>query len=594
MSFGAELEVRARCLVHLGRRRRSRIGSRGGYREPSGAHRLRAKAILAAALALAVLTGESAAGAVGSGSQLKTLTPRSVWNSGGSAARAPVTDHLERGQFATSRGNDSRDGWYPNQPGLSPKVVGSSDFGQIFAKQLNGQIYAQPLLVGRVLVVATETDWVYGLNPVTGSIEWSRQIGRFLRSASLQCGDLTPDLGVTSTPVTNPTGTVVYLVDQSYLSGDSGAVGWFMNALNPATGAEIPHFPVEFKGPADNNPLEPFRPTKELQRTGLLYLNGVVYAAFGSHCDYLPYSGIIVGVSTDGVQRTMWSSEGKGTRSGGGIWQTGGGLVSDGPNQILFTSGNGFGTASHPNGRFPGSSPPANLADSVVRLVVQPNGSLKAVDFFSMYDDAAVDAHDWDLTGAPIALPSQFSTPKYPHLLVATGKQGIVYLLNRDSLGGVGEGPGKKDLAVGEYGPNGEIMSSAGAWPGNGGYVYVSTVQSASAGAGKVNVYKFMPTPKGVPALRLVGTGSQNAVFGVSGPIVTSDGTTSGSAVVWVIDGATLQAYDPVPVNGELTLLGTWFIGNTDPFDPPGIGVNMVYAGNQAGIVYGFGRTVPA
>src|SRR5208282_5296608 len=113
--------------------RRSRIGSRGGYREPSGAHRLGAKAILAAALALAVLTGESAAGAVGSGSQLKTLAPRSGWNSGGSAARAPVTDHLERGQFATSRGNDSRDGWYPNQPGLSPKVVGSSDFGQIFA-----------------------------------------------------------------------------------------------------------------------------------------------------------------------------------------------------------------------------------------------------------------------------------------------------------------------------------------------------------------------------------------------------------------------------------------------------------------------------
>ena len=79
---------------------------------------------------------------------------------------------------------------------------------------------------------------------------------------------------------------------------------------------------------------------------------------------------------------------------------------------------------------------------------------MKAKNFFSMSDDALADRHDWDLTGAPIALPAEFASPKYPHLLVTTGKEGIVYLLNRDSLGGIGEGPGGKDLVLGEYGPN--------------------------------------------------------------------------------------------------------------------------------------------
>ncbi len=551
---------------------------------------MRSRVFLAVALALSVLVGETAAaGAVRDRPLVKTLAADRIRGADGHATSAPPTEQLESSQAATSRGNNSRDGWYPDQPGLTPQIVGSSDFGQLFATQLNGQIYAQPLLVGRVLLVATETDWVYGLNPLTGAIEWSRQIGRPFEDAPLHCSDLTPDLGVTSTPTVDPPTGVAYLVDQAHLPGNSGG-GWLMNAIDPATGAEMPRFPVEIQGPATNNPRQPFTPTKELQRPGLLFLGGVVYAAFGSHCDFAPYSGFVVGVSTRGRQTTMWSSEGTGSGDGGGIWQGGGGLVSDGPDQILFASGNGYGAGADPTGRVPGSSPPANLADSVVRLAVQPDGSLKATDFFSMYDDATVDRHDWDLAGSPAALPPEFSTPGYPRLLVATGKQGVVYLLNRDSLGGAGEGPDGKDLVLGEYGPNGDAISTAGAWPGDGGYVYVSTVQSASGGAGQVDVYKFTTTSRGLPGLRLVGTGSQPAYFGVSGPLVTSDGTNSGSAVVWVINGAAhLQAYDPVPVHGKLMLLGTWPIGNNVAFNPPGIGDNIVYVGDQLGLLYGFG-----
>jgi hypothetical protein len=543
-------------------------------------------------VALSALAWEvSAAGAVANGPASKTPVAARIPAQSRQTRSAPRPGRLESAQAPTNRGNDSRDGWYPDEPGLGPEVVGSSDFGPVFKTQLNGQIYAQPLLVGNILLVATETNWVYGLNPTTGAIEWSRQIGKPFEDAPVHCPDLTPYLGVTSTPAIDPTTGVAYLVSQVQLPG-RGGIGWFMNAINPATGAEMPRFPVEIKGPATNNPQQKFLPLQELQRPGLLYLGGVVYAAFGSHCDHTPFAGFIAGVSTTGRQTTLWTDEaGPGSEGGGGgIWQASGGLSSDGPGQILFESGNAEGPqTNHPVGSIPGSSPPANLADSVVRLSVQKDGSLKATDFFAVHNDARADEDDWDMSGSPVLLPTELSTPKYPHLLVATGKEGIVYLLDTDNLGGHNEGPGGRDDVVGEYGPNGQALSTAGVWPGDGGFVYVSTIQSASGHAGAVNVYKFTTTASGLPGLRLVAVGSQAAVFGVSGPVVTSDGTTSGSAVVWIIDGASLQAYESVPVNRRLKLLGTWFVGNTNAFSPPGIGDNMVYVGVQDGYLYGFG-----
>lgn len=100
---------------------------------------------------------------------------------------------------------------------------------------------------------------------------------------------------------------------------------------------------------------------------------------------------------------------------GAGSGWASGGLVSDGPNQILVSSANGYGGGTpDPVGHIPGSSAPADLADSIIRLVVQPNGSLKAKDFFSMRDDATVDRKDRDLAGSPVALPAEFSTPRSP------------------------------------------------------------------------------------------------------------------------------------------------------------------------------------
>ena len=152
---------------------------------------------------------------------------------------------------------------------------------------------------------------------------------------------------------------VAYFFSKAYASGNSGPAAWKMHAVDLSNGEEEPGFPVPISGEAQNLPGVEFNPTQQLQRPALLLMNGVVYAAFGSHCDIQPYEGWIVGVSTSGQIKTMWAT----SSTGSAIWQAGGGLISDGEGQILFTTGNG---PPPPPG--PGDSPPeGELGESVAR-----------------------------------------------------------------------------------------------------------------------------------------------------------------------------------------------------------------------------------
>ena len=493
----------------------------------------------------------------------------------------------------------------PDQPEPRPGHRGT--FGQLFNTTVNGSVYGQPLLDDNQVLVNTENNWSYGLDPVTGAILWSRQYGSPVAASDIGCGDLSPNMGVTSTPVVDQSTDTEYLVDNQYLSGDSGAQAYFMHALNlDDNGAEEPGFPVEIQGTATNDPAQSFNAEHEIQRAGLLLLGGVVYAAFAGHCDITPYQGWVAGVSEAGALTTMWTERADGTSEGGGIWMSGGGLVSDGPGTILLTTGNGDSAGATPGGTVPGDDPPADLGESVVRLDVQPNGSLKAVDFFAPYDAPNLDSNDLDFgSGSPIALPDQyFGTASIPHLAVAVGKEGYVYLLNRDDLGGEGEGPSGTDDDVGRYGPNGGVWSSPAVWPGNGGWVYIPTASgspSAGGSSGMMDAYQYGLDGSGNPTLSLAGQSSDAFGFGSSAPVVTSDGTTSGSALMWIVwspdgtgVGAQLRAYDPVPVDGVLQEVWSAPVGTASKFNPPGVGGNRLYVGTRDGHVIGFGAPVPA
>lgn len=502
----------------------------------------------------------------------------------------------------TNAGGDLRNGWYPDESGITPQLVSGGTFGQLWSASVNGQVYAQPLLsASGTLIVATENDKVYGLDPATGAQRWTNDLGTPWNPADVGCADITPSIGTTATPVIDPSTNTVYLTHKTYVSGSTGPAEWFMDALNIDTGQEQPGFPVQLDGTADNHSVT-FDATDEQQRPGLLLMNGVVYAGFGGHCDHAPYLGWVIGVATGqnggqnaGQITARWVDNAPST-TGGGIWQSGVGLASDGSGSILLTTGNG-GAPTTPT---PGSSPPVGLGEAVVRLHVQPDGSLTPVDFFAPFDAQQLDNYDADFgAGGVVGLPpAYFGTAAIPHLAVADGKEGYVYLLNLDNLGGFDQGPDGGDDVVQRTGPRGGVWGRAGVWPGDGGYVYIPT-SSGQSGGGLFDVYKYGLSGTGTPSLSLVASSSDVFGWGSGSPVITSDGTTSGSALVWEIwssnrqgVGGQLRAYDPVPVGGVPRLLYSAPIGTATNYSVPGVGAGRLYIGTRDGTVLAFGSPV--
>jgi len=153
----------------------------------------------------------------------------------------------------TEAGDELRTGFYGNQPQLSPSIVTGGNFGQLFSVPVTGQVYAQPLVSQGTLLIVTETNDIYGLDPETGATRWHRNdLGTpFDAAGTLGCNDLTPSIGVTGTPVIDKATNTAYLFAKVV---QSGVTKTFAHAVDVATGAEKPNFPVEIQGQASNAP----------------------------------------------------------------------------------------------------------------------------------------------------------------------------------------------------------------------------------------------------------------------------------------------------------------------------------------------------
>lgn len=481
-----------------------------------------------------------------------------------------------------------RTGWDPNEPGLAPSNVSATDFGQLFSAQLDGQIYAQPVVAQGIVLVVTENNKIYGLNSLTGARVWASDVGAAWPASAIGCGDLVPNIGVTSTPVYDPATGTAYFTSKVNNGADVNHPNWYFHAINITTGVERAGFPSVISGYPDGDSGHPFNAKSAMQRPGLLLLNGVVYAAFASHCDYEPYVGYVIGVNAaTGVRTTMWSTEIGSSSSEAGIWQSGGGLVSDGPGRIILTTGNGVSPAPGP-----GHTPPSTLGESVVRLGVGADGKLAAKDYFSPVNNSNLDLNDADLgSGGPMAIPNGFGTAAHPHLLVQQSKDGRIFLLDRDNLGGTGQGAGGTDAALQILGPYNGVWGHPAFWGGDGGYVY------SIENGGKLRALKIGASANGVPSLTSTATSASNWGYTSGSPVVTSTGSTSGSALVWAIrtDGPTgsngqLRAYDAVPSGSTMTLRYSVPIGTASKFSVPATDGGRVYVGNRDGVLSGFGR----
>jgi hypothetical protein len=504
------------------------------------------------------------------------------------------------GDEVTISQDDLRTGWDRDEPALAPATVKGGSFGQIFSTAVNGSVYGQPLVIGSTVIATTENNWVYGLDAATGAVLWQTWLGPPYHITF--CADLVPNIGVTSTPVYDPSSGRVYVLALVH----EVSWQWHLFGINVSTGAIS--YKRRLAGHPTNDKNLTFSPLPQGQRTGLLLMNGWVYAGFGSHCDHKSYAGYVagfnVGSATTAAKTTLWTDEADVSDEKGGIWQSGGGIMSDGSGRIFVTSGNGISPAPGPGGK-----PPGELAESVIRLAVNStSGALSAHDFFSPGNAPSLDASDTDYgAGGPTGLP--FGTTTYPDEVMQAGKDGRIFVLNRDNLGGREQGPGNSDQFLANGGPY------AGQWGHPAFFADTPTLTTGNAPtsddymiyAGKndfMREFKFGVTASGdKPGFTDVANSSFTLGFGSGSPTITSNGSDAATGVIWEVhsnngsgSGAFLGAWQLLPVprsGGGVKISEIWAapMGTSSKFSVVATNNGMVYAGTRDGHVLGFGLT---
>jgi outer membrane protein assembly factor BamB len=320
----------------------------------------------------------------------------------------------------------SRDGLYIDSV-FTPRAAANLTRDTNFDGTIEGNVYAQPLYIEdgpgarAMIIVATESNNVYALDAIDGSIIWQRNVGNPPSADDVPCTILNP-LGITGTPIVDLESRALFLA--AMITPDGGTTKkHLILSLNVDTGDINPGWPVDVEATASYNGIN-FTPTIQLQRAALGIVGNILYVGYGSHSDCSLYHGWLVGVPIDNpASVTAWASATAGGTWGGAIWGVGG-IASDGKNPFV-TTGNTFGT----NGIWGGG-------EAVIRFQPGPIFSDLPSDYWVPMNWLDLDIADLDLGGSgPLLVDVPDATPS--HLVVAMGKDGKAYLLNRDNLGGI-------------------------------------------------------------------------------------------------------------------------------------------------------------
>ncbi len=352
----------------------------------------------------------------------------------------------------TYHNDNARTGHNLNETSLTPANVNSNSFGRLFSYSVDGQVYAQPLYVANVAItnkgphnvvfIATEHDSVYAFDADTNAGSNAAPLWQvsFIAPASgvttvpnseTGSADVSPEIGISSTPVIDA-GTRTLYVEAKTKEAVGLATSYIhrLHALDLRSGAEKFGGPVMIgaavPGTGDGNDgggHVPFDGLRHINRPALLLLNGVVYIAYASHGDTSPYHGWVFGYDAQTLQRRAVFNT---TPNGGlgGIWQAGDGLAADLAGNMYCMTGNG--TFNSTNGSY---------GDSFLKLTLS-GGNLNLVDYFTPFNQQSLSDRDADLgSGGVVVLPDAVGSLAHPHLLVGAGKEGKIYLLDRDNLG---------------------------------------------------------------------------------------------------------------------------------------------------------------
>jgi len=331
---------------------------------------------------------------------------------------------------------------------LTTGNVNSSSFGKLFTSPVDGIIDAEPLYLSavsipgkgthNVIYAVTENDSVYAFDADNGALLWQVSALESGESPSdnHSCGQISPQIGITSTPVidrsSGPHGTI-YVVA---MSKNSSNYFQRIHALDMTTGAEEFGGPVtvaaKYKGTGDNSHhgYVIFDPAQYAERQGLLLLNHVIYTGWTSHCDFRPYTGWLIGYNESTLTQTSVLDV---TPNGseGSIWQAGTGIAADGQNLFFLDANGTFDTTLNQKG-FPIKGDYGNGF-----LKVSTAGKLHVADYFNMYDTVNESDNDTDLgSGGALVLPPLTDVNgKTRHLAIGAGKDQNIYIVDRSNMG---------------------------------------------------------------------------------------------------------------------------------------------------------------
>jgi len=497
----------------------------------------------------------------------------------------------------TYHNDNARTGQDLDETILNPSNVNATDFGKVFTDAVDGAIYAQPLYMANVTIpgqgvhnvvfVATENDSVYAFdadNP--GPALWhdslinpAEGITSVPTTQSWQL-DLYPQVGITGTPVIDPTTGTLYVAAKTETSTPSGTTyAYTLYALDVSTGAE------KFGGPVVIQPTVPgrgvgsvkgkvtFQAEYQLQRPALLLENGVVYVAFGSLGDHGPYHGWVVGYAANSLAQVAVFNDtpNSNDRTGneGGIWMDGEGPAADAAGNIYLLTGSGPFSPARKGGSY---------ADAALKLTP----SLTVADYFAPQGTVRLDRNDLDLgSGGAILVPTQPGGA--PSMLVGGGKTGTLYNVNIASMGHQRKkNPNAQAIVNGGH----SIFTSPAYYNGN---VYINAVGDV------LRQYQIEND-------KLVGpVAVSSETFGYPGANLSISADGSSDGIVWSLENsgtrtvpgvAVLHAYNAANVGQELynsNQAGTRDQpGDAVKFAVPTIANGKVYVGTQTGLtVYG-------
>jgi len=539
-----------------------------------------------------------------------TITATSVANTSKSASVTAVVSDLSG--VLTWHNNLARDGSNTHEFALTKSNVNSATFGKLFSCAVDGVVYAQPLWVPGVpvngtkhnaVLVATAHDSVYAFDADQSPCVtlWHANLidsahGATSGETTVPNGDvggstdIQPEIGIIGTPVISPSLNTLYAVTKS--EGPSGTFHQRLHALDLSTGNEKSGSPANVSGSVAGDGYDSsgssvtFNSRTHHQRTGLALVNGVVYATWASHGDIDPYHGWVIGYNASSLAPvTTYNLTANGSR--GGVWMSGAAPAADSANALYLSTGNGTFN------RDSSSAPNTDLGDSVVKLAT--SSGISATDWFSPFNQSDLESADRDLgSSGVVLLPDQ--TSGTAHLLVTGGKEGRLYLLNRDSMGHYCDSCSSSSgdtNTVQSFSATSALFGTPAFW-NNGLYVgglsdqlLVYTFNSSTG--------KFQTSPSSQ-------TSTSFSFPGVT-PSISSQGASNG--IVWALDTsqygvpknsggpAVLHTYDATDLTTELwnstqAANNSDRAGNAVKFAVPTVANGKVYVGTRSTVdVYG-------